>query len=85
MRLRVNPFVLVAESFLLIYALGFRRDRIGDSLAETIQITIPNRVTYFLNQNLDLYPNGQTDIMFASGFEEPMMVLKAWLGSIFDD
>jgi len=75
----------VAESFLVIYALEFRRDRIDASLAETIQNTIPNRVAYFRNQNLDLYPNGQTGVLFASGFEEPMMVLQAWLESISDD
>jgi hypothetical protein len=50
----------VAESFLLIYALEFRRDRIDDNLAQVIENTIPNRVAYFRNQDLNLYPNGPT-------------------------
>ena len=48
----------VAESFLLIYALDHRRDRISDAMANTIASTIPNRIEYFRGVPLDLYPNG---------------------------
>ncbi len=46
----------VAESFLLYIALRFRRDRIPDDLAETIEKTIPNRIRYFESLDMDIRP-----------------------------
>lgn len=46
----------IAESFLLYLAVRHRSDRISQSLAETISQTMPNRLSYFDNQPLDLYP-----------------------------
>lgn len=44
----------VAESFLPWLALRYRRDRMPDSLARTIEDTIPNRLAYFDRLDLDL-------------------------------
>ncbi len=44
----------VAESFLPWLALRYRRDRIPDLLARTIEQTIPNRLAYFDQQGLDI-------------------------------
>ncbi|TVR50394.1 MAG: hypothetical protein EA425_10085 [Puniceicoccaceae bacterium] len=46
----------IAESFLPWLALRYRRDRIPDSLANTIQQTIPNRIAFFDAQRFDMYP-----------------------------
>ncbi len=46
----------IAESFLTWLAVRHRRGRISDSLANTITSTIPNRLTYFDNQNFNMYP-----------------------------
>jgi len=52
----------VAESFLLYYAYRFRRERISNSLAETIVNTIPNRIAYFDKQDLGIpLPGGWSD------------------------
>lgn len=54
---RDNPYREdVAETFLLYLALEHRRDRISDTLAQTIETVVPNRVAYFGAQPLDLYP-----------------------------
>jgi len=46
----------VAESFLPWLAVRIRPERVTASLAETIQRTIPNRITYFDNQHFDMQP-----------------------------
>lgn len=46
----------IAESFLPYLALRHRSSRISQSLADTIGQTIPNRMSYFDNQSLDMYP-----------------------------
>lgn len=46
----------IAESFLLYLAVRHRLDRIEESLKNTILQTIPNRIAYFDNQMLDMYP-----------------------------
>lgn len=46
----------IAESFLLFLALDYRRDRISGQLADKITKTIPNRLEYFRDINLDLHP-----------------------------
>ena len=46
----------IAESFLLYLALRYREDRIDQSLKDTIMNTMPNRVAYFDNLNLAIYP-----------------------------
>ncbi|QXD25140.1 hypothetical protein F7C95_04365 [Opitutia bacterium ISCC 51] len=46
----------VAETFLVWLAVRHRPDRISDSLKETIEATIPNRLEYFDEQDLDLFP-----------------------------
>lgn len=46
----------VAESFLPYLAVKYRRDRISEELAKTIQTTIPGRLRYFEELELDLYP-----------------------------
>jgi hypothetical protein len=46
----------VAESFLLYVALRYRRDRIPNDLAETIETTMPNRLKYFDSLEIDMRP-----------------------------
>jgi len=46
----------IAESFLPWLAVRHRSSRISQALAETITRTIPNRLTYFDQQNFDLFP-----------------------------
>ena len=46
----------IAESFLLYVALRYRRDRIANDLAETIETTMPNRIQYFDSLELDMRP-----------------------------
>lgn len=46
----------VAESFLPYIALRYRRDRISTEYADTIQLTIPNRIQFFDSVVQDMYP-----------------------------
>jgi len=46
----------IAETFLLYMAIRYRSDRISESLEDKILETIPNRILYFDDQNLDMYP-----------------------------
>lgn len=46
----------IAESFLLFLALRFRPDRISQALKESIKQTIPNRISYFDDQDFDMHP-----------------------------
>jgi hypothetical protein len=46
----------IAESFLLYMAIRYRSNKITQSLEKTILETIPNRITYFDNQNFNMYP-----------------------------
>ena len=46
----------IAESFLPYLAVRFRSDRISQTLKNTIEQTIPNRISYFDNQSFDMYP-----------------------------
>ncbi len=46
----------IAESFLPYLAIRYRADRISQSLANTILLTIPNRIAYFDDQSFDVYP-----------------------------
>lgn len=46
----------IAESFLLYFAAEYRRSRISASLLNTVMQTIPNRIDYFNNQQLNMFP-----------------------------
>lgn len=46
----------IAETFLLYMAITYKSDRISASLKNKILETIPNRIAYFENQNLNTYP-----------------------------
>jgi len=46
----------VAESFLVYFAVRYRRKRIRASLVETVEQTIPNRIRYFDLLKLDMRP-----------------------------
>jgi hypothetical protein len=46
----------IAESFLLYIAIRYRSDRITQSLESTILETMPNRISYFDDQNFNMYP-----------------------------
>jgi hypothetical protein len=46
----------IAESFLPYLAIKYRKSRILTSLADTITQAIPNRIKYFENQSLNMYP-----------------------------
>ena len=46
----------IAETFLVWLAVRYRADRISESLKETIESTTPNRLTYFDQQDFDLFP-----------------------------
>ena len=46
----------IAESFLLYIAIRYRSDRITQSLESTILETIPNRISYFDDQDFNMYP-----------------------------
>jgi len=54
----------IAESFLLYLAVHYRADRIDTQLQQTIQQTMPARLAYFDQLNLDMHPilNTATDI-----------------------
>ncbi len=54
---RSHPFREdIAESYLLYFALRYRRDRIPDSLAATIEETMPHRIAYFDAQDFPMHP-----------------------------
>jgi hypothetical protein len=46
----------IAESFVPYLAVRYRSDRISVQLAEVITRTMPNRIKYFDDQGLDMYP-----------------------------
>lgn len=46
----------IAETFLVWLAVRHRHDRISDSLKQTIEVTNPNRLDYFDEQDFDLFP-----------------------------
>ncbi len=46
----------IAESFVPYLAVKYKSDRIDASLKETIEQTMPNRIAFFDQLNLDLYP-----------------------------
>ena len=46
----------VAESFLPWLALRYRRDRMGEEYANTVQQTMPNRLAYFDRQKFNVAP-----------------------------
>jgi len=46
----------VAESFLMYFAVRHKRERMRASLLETVERTIPNRITYFDALKLDMRP-----------------------------
>ena len=46
----------IAESFLLYLAVRFRSDRIRQSLKDSIEAAIPNRIAYFDDQSFDMRP-----------------------------
>ena len=46
----------IAESFLPYLAIRYRADRISSTLENTILQTMPNRIAYFDNLGLDMYP-----------------------------
>lgn len=46
----------IAESLLPYFALRYRPNLLSDILIQTIETTIPNRITYFDNQKFNFYP-----------------------------
>jgi hypothetical protein len=46
----------VAESYLPYFAIRYRSDRISESLKKRIEDAIPNRIEYFDEQSIDMYP-----------------------------
>jgi hypothetical protein len=46
----------VAESYLPYFAIRYRSDRISEVLKKRIEDAIPNRIEYFDEQNIDMYP-----------------------------
>ena len=46
----------ISESFLLYMAVRYRSDRITQTLKDSIESTIPNRIAYFDAQSFDMYP-----------------------------
>ena len=46
----------IAESYLPYLAIRYRVNRISNSLKDTIENIIPNRIDYFDKQNFDMYP-----------------------------
>jgi len=46
----------IAESFLMYLAVKYRSDRISNTLKNTINATIPNRINYFESQSFDVSP-----------------------------
>lgn len=46
----------IAETFLVWLAVRYRADRISESLKETIEESVPNRLAYFDEQDFDLFP-----------------------------
>ena len=46
----------IAESYLPYFAVRFRADRIPSSLKQKIELSMPNRIKYFDDQNYDMYP-----------------------------
>ena len=46
----------IAESYLPYFAVRFRPDRISSSLKEKIELSMPNRIKYFDDQNYNMYP-----------------------------
>jgi hypothetical protein len=46
----------IAESFLPYFAVKFKKDRITSTLADTISQAIPNRIKYFDDLKLNMYP-----------------------------
>jgi hypothetical protein len=52
----------IAESFLTYFAIRYRSDRISQELYDTIVQTIPNRIAYFDNQELNMYPIEPTSV-----------------------
>lgn len=46
----------IAESFLTYLAVRYRADRISQQMEDTIRNTIPNRIEYFEQQDLDMLP-----------------------------
>lgn len=59
----------IAESYLLYFAWRHRRDRISDALATTIEATIPNRLAYFMANEIELYPLVAPGIVPLESFE----------------
>lgn len=54
---REHPFREdIAESYLLYVAMRYRANRIPDSLKNTIQQVMPNRMQYFEDQGFDMHP-----------------------------
>ena len=46
----------IAESYLLYFALKYKREILSDSTIKKIENSIPNRIKYFENQNFEIYP-----------------------------
>ncbi len=46
----------IAATFLVYLAINYRRDRIDQSLFDTVTQTVPNRLAYFGKQPFDMYP-----------------------------
>tara|TARA_B110000881_G_scaffold31268_1_gene23712 strand:+ start:1662 stop:2447 length:786 start_codon:yes stop_codon:yes gene_type:complete len=46
----------IAESYLLYFAVKFRSGRISSDLKKKIQLSMPNRIKYFDDQNYNMYP-----------------------------
>ena len=60
----------IAESFLLYLAVRFRSDRITQSLKDSIEAAIPNRIAYFDDQSFDMRPISSP----VTGVDDPLTI-----------
>jgi len=61
----------IAESFLPYLAIRYRSDRIDDSLKNAIERSMPNRISFFDELNLEMYPISSTASSPASTVDSP--------------
>ena len=61
----------LAESLLMYLAVTYRSDRISNETKQTIENTIPNRISYIADQNFDFSLLGEPGepVIFKNGFE----------------
>ena len=60
----------LAESYLPYLAIRYRRDRIPEEMARTIEATMPNRIAFFDSLDIDLAPMVANDFRFNAGLND---------------